>query len=893
MENQNDWKVVDNNFFSSPENILHHFASDLEYWLAESDIKVRLKKYGQNKLKTEKEKSVFIIFLSQLNDWLIYVLLSAVIITLFLGRFVDAWIILWVIFINAIIWTVQEKKANHSIEALKKLSSPHAIVKRNWVIKEINANLIVPWDIIILEAGRFIPADLKLIESHNLQIDESVLTWESVPTHKNPYEEYKTKDVSIWDRKDLAYMSTLITYWRWTWIVIKTWMNTEMWKIARSIDSEKEAKTPLEIKMWDLWKKLWFASIIICVIMFIIASLQWRDLAENFLMAVSLAVASIPEWLAAIVAIVLSIWVTKMSKENAIVRKLYSVEALWSINVICSDKTWTLTYNEMTVSNYFSLSWSWEIIRKQNNKVNDDIKFLAKAMALCSDATYEDDKTTWDPTEIALLYFAKDVWLEDKETLDEKNPRVWEIPFDSDRKLMSTMHKKWSIYTIYTKWAVDNLLKISNYALINWKKVKLTQKIKDEYLENINNLSSQALRTLGLAYKESKTKVKNEEMEKDLILVWMVAMIDPPRTEVKESISEAKKAWIDIVMITWDHKNTAFAIAKKLDISNKINEVITGEEIEKLNDKALKSSIDRYKVFARVSPEHKVRIVRALQSQNKIIAMIWDWVNDAPSLSASNIWVAMWSWTDVARWAAEIILTDDNFWTIVTAINSWRNIYNNIKKSINFLLSSNLWEVIAMFISVLLGFPMILTATQLLWINLLTDSLPAIALWMEPWDSDVMKEKPRSVKQSFFTKESTKEVLFIWVLIWISTIIAFYIWYHKFDAWVDKDYITEYARTMAFLVVIAGQLSHAFSLRNNAKTIFELWFFSNIYLVWAVIVALALQIVLLFVPVLRNAFGLQLISFQDLLIVIWLWIIPFIIIELKKVVFHKKSESTM
>lgn len=889
MEKQNIQKLIDNNFFSNPENILHHFSSNIEFWLDERDVKVRLKKYWQNKLKTEKEKSILTIFFSQLHDWLIYVLLSAVAITLFLGRFVDAWIILWVVFVNAIIWTIQEKKANHSIEALKKLSSPHAIVKRNWVIKDINANLLVPWDIIILESWRYIPADIKLVESYNLQIDESVLTWESVPVQKNPFEEYNSKNVAIWDRKDLAFMSTIITYWRWIWVVIKTWMNTEIWKIARSIDSEKEEKTPLEIKMWDLWKKLWLASIIICVIMFIIASLQWRDLAENFLMAVSLAVASIPEWLAAIVAIVLSIWVTKMSKENAIVRKLYSVEALWSINVICSDKTWTLTYNEMTVSDYFSLSWSWKIIRNENNKVNNDIKFLAKAMALCNDASYEDGKTTWDPTEIALLYFASDVWLKDKESLDNNNPRVWEIPFDSDRKLMSTIHKSWENYTVYTKWAVDNLLNISTYALINWKRVKLTQKIKDEYLEKINALSGQALRTLGLAYKESKTKLKNEDIEKNMILVWMIAMIDPPRIEVKESIDEAKKAWIDVLMITWDHKNTAFAIAKNLNISNKLSEVITGEEIQKMNDNILKKSINKYKVFARVSPDHKVRIVRALQSQNKIIAMIWDWVNDAPSLSAANIWVSMWSWTDVARWAAEIILTDDNFKTIVTAINSGRNIYNNIKKSINFLLSSNLWEVIAMFISVLLGFPMILTATQLLWINLLTDSLPAIALWMEPWDSDVMKEKPRNIKQSFFNNENTKEILFIWMLIWITTIIAFYIWYNKFEIWIDKDYATEYARTMAFLVVISGQLSHAFSLRNDHKTIFELWFFSNLYLVWAVIIALVLQIILLFIPVLRSAFWLQLINLQDLMIVIWLWIIPFIIIELKKVIFSKNK----
>lgn len=444
-------------------------------------------------------------------------------------------------------------------------------------------------------------------------------------------------------------------------------------------------------------------------------------------------------------------------------------------------------------------------------------------------------------------------------------------------------------YTVYTKWAVDNLLNISTYALINWKRVKLTQKIKDEYLEKINALSGQALRTLGLAYKESKTKLKNEDIEKNMILVWMIAMIDPPRIEVKESIDEAKKAWIDVLMITWDHKNTAFAIAKNLNISNKLSEVITGEEIQKMNDNILKKSINKYKVFARVSPDHKVRIVRALQSQNKIIAMIWDWVNDAPSLSAANIWVSMWSWTDVARWAAEIILTDDNFKTIVTAINSGRNIYNNIKKSINFLLSSNLWEVIAMFISVLLGFPMILTATQLLWINLLTDSLPAIALWMEPWDSDVMKEKPRNIKQSFFNNENTKEILFIWMLIWITTIIAFYIWYNKFEIWIDKDYATEYARTMAFLVVISGQLSHAFSLRNDHKTIFELWFFSNLYLVWAVIIALVLQIILLFIPVLRSAFWLQLINLQDLMIVIWLWIIPFIIIELKKVIFSKNK----
>lgn len=846
--------------------------------LTSKEVKKLQQQYGYNELEQQKQKSALQIFVGELNDWLIYVLLGAIVITFLLWEYIDAGIILGVVILNAALWTIQEIKANEAILALQKLSAPLAIVHRDGEQKEIPSRELVPWDIVILEAGRYIPADLKLLESYNLKIQESILTGESVPVVKDA--QFKTKkNISITDRKDLVFMSTLVTYGRGIGIVEKIGMQTQIGNIAKSLDSEKTTKTPLEIKMQDLGKKLGIFAIIICVAMFGVWVLQWREIFDMFLISVSLAVAAIPEWLAAIVAIVLSIGVTKMSKKNAIIRKLYAVEGLWSVNIICSDKTWTLTLNKMTVQKYITADNSWTIQRNKKNTVSETVQHLARGMALCSDASYQDGKATGDPTEIALLLFADDV-AENRTKNNNIFPRIDEYPFDSERKMMSTLHKNDWKYTVYTKWAVDKLLNICTKIVVNGKIEKITPKHKKYFLQQIDILSDEALRTLGLAYKTTTKKPTTEQMEKELILIGMVGMIDPPRNEVKSAIKKAKKAGITTVMITWDHKHTAFAIWKSLGIVSELSETMNGEQIDQYSEQAFKKIVHNYKVFARVSPQHKVKIVQALKANNNIVAMTWDGVNDAPSLKSAHVGIAMGiTWTDVAKGASEIVLADDNFGTIVSAIDQWRNIYNNIRKSINFLLTCNLWEVITMFIAIIVWRPAPLLATQLLRINLITDSLPAIAIGMDPNDPEVMNKKPRKANTGFFSKKTIIKDSLGGILIGLVTLVIFYLSY--------KNWEIVYARTMAFMVLIIAQLFYIHTLRSEHKPLIKIGIFSNKYLTGATGISIILQILIIYLPWTQEAFSLQALNLTDRGIIIILWLIPAIVNESRKYISKK------
>jgi Ca2+-transporting ATPase len=871
-------------FTKSSEAVLKELSVDLAFGLSDEEALTRLKKYGANKLQAEKKKSIFLMFVAQLKNWLIYILLGAVVVTLFMGEYVDAVIILLVVNINALLGVIQEVKAGKAIEALQKLTFPKSLVRRNGVVIEIDSEKVVIGDILILDAGRIISADIRLIESINLQVDESSLTGESVPSEKDASLIHADLKTALGDRLNLGFMSTIITSGRGIGVVVGTGMNTEIGKIASLINTEVKTKTPLEIRLDKLGKNLGIIAIVICVLIFIIAMLQGRELSEIFLMSISLAVAAIPEGLAAIVAVVLAIGVTNLSKKNAIIKKLSAVETLGSLNIICSDKTGTLTQNKMTVTSAFTLEGLMPV--GLADTTSEELNFLAKAMILCSDASFDNGEGTGDPTEIALLVMGDKLGI-NRQALQHSNRRIDELAFDSDRKLMSTMVEENGNFVVYTKGAISNLIEICTHVLESGKAVPLTDAYKKKYIDAADAMSDKALRTLGAAYKPVTQKIAPSEMEKDLILIGLVGMIDPPRAEVKDSILKAKSAGVKTLMITGDHKNTAFAIAYQLGIAEKIEQTITGQEIDELTDLEFAEKIDNYCVFARVSPEHKVKIVRALKTQGNVVSMTGDGVNDAPSLNTADIGVAMGiTGTDVAKGASDMILTDDNFSTIVSAIEQGRNIYNNIKKSVIFLITCNLGEVITILAALVIGWKAPLIATQLLWINLITDSLPAIALGMDPGNPDVMKEKPRPAKESFFANGAGMHILLGGFLIGTLTIIAYYFGYYEhgyspFDKQVPQNTI-EYARTLAFMVLVVCQLFYSMAFRNDRKSIFRIGIFSNKYLIGAIILGLALQLVVIGIPAIKSAFHLQMPDLRAWGIIFALGLTPLVLNEFIK-----------
>jgi len=770
----------------------------------------------------------------------------------------------------------------------------------------------VPGDIVVLDTGDYVPADLRIIEAVNLKSQEASLTGESVPVEKNTVVIEKEK-VGIGDRTNMLFSSSLITYGRGKGIVVETGMKTEVGKIAGMINEVEDTETPLQQKLNKLGKVLGIAAIVICIVIFFIGLLYGKDPMDMFMTAVSLAVAAIPEGLAAVSTIVLAIGVQRMVKKHAIVKKLPAVETLGSTTVICSDKTGTLTQNKMTVKKLFYNNQLVEIEKINTNTTITELEKLVYISMFCNDTKVANDKTlTGDPTETALIDMAFN--LDFQPAVLEQYPRVKELPFDSERKLMTTIHKLADKYVVYTKGGVDELLaKCNSYRINNEIKQDLATYKKEIEKQN-EAMAKDALRVLAMAYKEIDHEPTDEEMkaiEKDLIYVGMVGMIDPPREEVKDAVAKCKRAGIKTVMITGDHKVTAIAIAKALGILEKEEEAITGAELEEMSDQELIANVRKYSVYARVSPEHKVRIVKAWKENGEIVAMTGDGVNDAPALKTADIGCAMGIvGTDVAKEAADVILTDDNFATIVSSVEEGRRIYDNILKAIQFLLSSNVGEIIILFIAILIT-PLLskwfnidvnlivpLLPIHILWINLVTDSLPALALAVDPPEKDIMDRKPIKPKQGVFTKGMTWRVIYQGMMIGIITLTAFIIGLATpidklpIVEVTDSEGITrtlseeevkvEIGQTMAFTVLAFSELVHVFNIRNNKKSIFKTGILGNSKLILANLVSALLMLVILLVPSLRTIFSIPVLPVSNIIEIAILIFVPIVIVELFK-----------
>ena len=845
-------------------------------------------------------------FLEQFKDFMIIILIIAAIVSGVIGYLqnegiTDSIIILIVVIINAIIGVAQESKAEKSLEALQKLSSHVAKVIRDGKLVVMPSKELVPGDIVIIETGDYVPADLRIIEATNLKAQEASLTGESVPVEKNT-EAISDEKIGIGDRTNMLFSSSLITYGRGKGIVVETGMNTEVGKIANIINSTDETETPLQEKLNKLGKTLGIGALVICAVIFVIGLLYGKNPLDMFMTAVSLAVAAIPEGLAAVSTIVLAIGVQRMVKKHAIVKKLPAVETLGSATVICSDKTGTLTQNKMTVQRIFYNNKLLDINKIDLKQEDETLERLVHTSMLCNDTKIStDNQLTGDPTETALVDMG--FKLDFEPSLFEQMPRLKEIPFDSDRKLMTTVNKVGEKYVVCTKGGVDELLnRCTKYILNDEIKTNL-EEYKKTISENNEEMAKNALRVLAMGYKELNHEPTEEDMaslENDLIYIGMVGMIDPPREEVKLAVHKCKTAGIKTVMITGDHKITAIAIAKALGILENESEALTGSELEEMTDEELTKNIRKYSVYARVSPEHKVRIVKAWQANGEIVAMTGDGVNDAPALKTADIGCAMGIvGTDVAKEAADVILTDDNFATIVSAVEEGRRIYDNILKAIQFLLSSNVGEIIVLFVAILIT-PLLskifgidihliepLLPIHILWINLVTDSLPALALAVDPAEKDVMERKPIKPKKGIFTNGMSWRIIYQGVMIGLLTLAAFIIGLGTKDVPIiegltEQEVRVEIGQTMAFIVLALSELTHVFNIRNNKKSIFKTNIFNNSKLILAILTSSALMFVILLIPSLRSIFSIPVLPIGNIVEIVILVLMPIVIVEIFK-----------
>ena len=841
------------------KEIEKELRTNIKTGLGDKDVQIRQDEFGKNKIEEGKKESLLVKFINQFKDFMIIILIIAAIISAVVsylegtGDYFDSIIIIAIVLFNGLMGLIQEAKAEKSIEALKKMSAPVAKVRRNGKVLTVNGEDIVPGDIVILETGCYVPADIRLINTYNLKVEESSLTGETEAVEKDENALFNNQKVPLGDMKNMVFAGTAVVNGHAEGIVTNIGMNTEVGKIASMIITNEAPQTPIQKKLSEVGKVLGIACVVICALIFVIGVIKKISVVEMFMTSVGLAVAAIPEGLPAIVTIILSIAVTKMAKRNAIIRKLPAVETLGSSKVICSDKTGTLTENNMKVV---------EIIGNKNK--------ILEYGALCCNCEINEGVVEGEPTEVAIV----------KEAVKEKQnkilPRICEIPFDSNRKLMTTVNElENGKYRIITKGAPEILLGICDY----YEENNTVHDMNSTFLSKIKNknekMAEKALRVLGVAYLDvdiMPKEISADFLEKGLIFEGLIGMIDPPRKGVKEAVLACRRAGIKTVMITGDHITTAKA--KDLEILRGRELAITGQELDKISDSKLEKEIMNYSVFARVTPEHKVRIVKAFQKTGAVVAMTGDGVNDAPALKKSDIGIAMGrKGTDVAKNAADMILNDDNFVTIVDAVKQGRNIFDNIKKAIHFLIATNIGEIVTIFVGLLLGVKSPLLAVQLLWVNLVTDSLPAIALGLEPPEKDIMNRPPRDSRKSIFADGLMGKIVVEGFMIGMFTILAFFIG--------NRYYGIEVARTMAFISLGMLELIHSFNVKSE-ESIFKVGLFENKYLVGAFLLGTVLQLGIVFVPTLAEIFKLTQLNTTQWLITIAISIAPIIIVELQK-----------
>ncbi|MBR6523039.1 MAG: calcium-translocating P-type ATPase, PMCA-type [Clostridia bacterium] len=855
----------------SREDVLKALGVNSKTGLCAVQAEKLLKTHGENRLKEKKKKTNLQRFFDQFKDVMILILIAAAIVSFVIAcvernpkEFFEPALILLIVVLNALMGVMQESKAEKALDALKNMSAPHAKVLRDGVQTIIDASALVPGDIILLEAGDFIPADARLLTSASLKSEESALTGESVPSEKDADAEI-SENAPLGDRSNMIFSGCSVSYGSATAVVTATGMDTEMGKIANLLDSESDSQTPLQQKLSQLGKYLGIVALAACGVIFAIGILNNIHVMEIFMTSVSLAVSAIPEGLPAIVTIVLSIGVQRMVKKNALIRRLPAVETLGSASIICSDKTGTLTQNRMTLVKAYCDSNEIEDI---TDSCSDGVKNLLMLGSLCSNGSVnfeaEKEEHIGDPTETSIIVAAHKNGME-KDELNHSYPRLAELPFDSDRKLMSTINNINGKTVVIVKGAFD---------MLSQRCIKGDLEKAKEVTEQ---MSENALRVLGIAYKEIDTVPENltcEKIENGLTFLGLVGMIDPPRPEAKEAVKICRRAGIKPVMITGDHVVTASAIAQELGILQDGDMAITGTQLDAMTDSELDGIVEKISVYARVSPENKIRIVKAWQRKGQVVSMTGDGVNDAPALKAADIGCAMGiTGTDVAKGAADITLTDDNFATIVDAVREGRGIYDNIKKVVGFLLGTNIGEVITVFVAMLLWHKTPLLSMQLLWINLVTDSLPAIALGMEPVEKDVMDRKPKSKTEGVFAGGLGIRVVLLGLMFAILSLIGFYL----------GENVTEKlqgGQTMAFAVLALSQVIQSFNMRSD-KSIFKIGVFTNSKLNWAALASLVLVLIVLFTPV-RIAFGLMILPAKLYLAAFGLILVPTVLMELSK-----------
>lgn len=862
----------------SIEDALKELHTDKDTGLSTKEALKRQKLHGYNQLESPKKKSLLMRFFNQFADFMIIILIFAACISFFVSYmngeadYIDPIIIFAIIIVNALIGVIQETKAEHSLEALKKLSAPNASVLRDGVHTTIPARELVPGDIIFLETGYFVPADGRLISSVNLKIDESSLTGESIPVKKQA-EKILKADTPLAEQINLVPSSGIVTYGRGTAVVTATGMNTQVGQIARLIMDEPALQTPLQKRLAKTGQILGVLALVICAIIFILGILQGRAVFDMFMTSVSLAVAAIPEGLPAVVTIMLSLGVQRMAKRNSVIRKLPAVETLGSATVICSDKTGTLTQNKMTVTTLYSARGQESLSSSFGTKI--------LSLATRCTNTHEEQNSknhqmiiTGEPTEVAITTAAQNQGIS-KVCLDLNYRRVEEIPFDSTRKLMTTIHKNDSAYEVITKGAFDMLLPKCTSLLIGEKEVPLTNEYKKRLTDYNLAMTNNALRVLAVATK--KMPSLSGSYEQGLTFIGLLGMIDPPRPEAKEAVATCKLAGIRPIMITGDHIATASAIGRNLGILSEHQKAVSGQELDTMSEDELLNNITQYSVFARVSPEHKVRIVKALQKNGNVVAMTGDGVNDAPALKAADIGCAMGiTGTDVAKNAADMILTDDNFSTIIEAVKEGRGIYDNIQKAVHFLLSSNIGEILTIFASILMDLPTPLLAVQLLWINLVTDSLPAISLGTEKPEKNIMNRPPIAPDKGMFADGLVFKIIFEGLFIGILSLTAFIYGYK-----ISPNASLSLGRTMCFCVLALSQLFHSFNMRSS-QSLLDIKIFDNIRLTLSFIFCTALQISIVSHPVLSEIFKVQSLTSRQWYLVFILSFLPIVAVELQK-----------